>query len=279
MKLYNILVDEKVHLCVDNRNGLIDLTAISEDITMESAIRGENIEIISAVANGDSTNTIQEPIVTNVVSSPVKLVCVGLNYKAHADGAGMGTVMNQPILFSKFFNSIAPDGGRIELPRWEDTYDYEAELVIVIGKTAWNISADEAMDYVFGFTCGNDLSCRDAQKRSSQWLIGKALPGFGPCGPCIVSKDEVNLNEGLHIRSFVNGELRQDGNTLDMIFDCSQIVSYASRYIKLEPGDLIFTGTPAGVQLEKQSDAKWLVPGDKVEVEIESIGTLTNYMV
>ena len=150
--------------------------------------------------------------------------------------------------------------------------------MIVMGREAWNVSRDEAMDCIFGYTCGNDFSLRDAQMRSGQWLIGKSLPGFGPCGPCIVTADSFDLSRPKGIRSYVNGALRQDGSTEDMIFSCGEIISYASRYIKLCPGDLIFTGTPSGVALEAE-EKRWLKPGDRVDIEIEGIGRLSNSLI
>ena len=149
-----------------------------------------------------------------------------------------------------------------------------------MGKTAWGVSEGEAMNCVFGYTCGNDLSCRDSQMRSGQWLIGKTMPGFGPCGPFIVTADSFDPFSPKQIRSYVNGELRQDGLTTQMIFNCAQIISYASKYVRLEPGDLIFTGTPSGVALEKkdENEKKWLKAGDVVDIEIEDIGTLRNIM-
>ena len=135
------------------------------------------------------------------------------------------------------------------------------------------------MDCVFGYTCGNDLSCRDSQMRSGQWLIGKTMPGFGPCGPWIVTADEFDASTPKFIRSYVNGELRQNSHITDMIFDCAKVISYASKYLRLEPGDLIFTGTPSGVALEKKdAPDRWLKPGDVVDIEIEGIGTLRNTM-
>ena len=204
---------------------------------------------------------------------------MGLNYRAHAEKVDLKSA-DVPILFSKFADSLVPSGAYVTLPAWEDSYDYEAELVIVMGMRAWNVTEEDAPSHIFGYTCGNDLSCRVPQKRTSQWLIGKALPGFGPCGPCIATADGFDPLSGKRIRSWVNGELRQDGSTADMIHSCARIVSYASRYIALEPGDLIFTGTPSGVALEKHGDEqKWLRPGDVVDVEIEGIGRLTNKMV
>ena len=214
----------------------------------------------------------------DIVSANSKVVCIGLNYRSHAEKAGFA-IPEQPTVFSKFSNSLAFDGDEVELPSWEISYDYEAELVIVIGKTAWNVSEEEAVSCICGYTCGNDLSCRASQMRSGQWLIGKTMPGFAPVGPFIVSADSFDAFAPHAIRSYVNGELRQDGDISDMIFNCAQVVSYVSKYIRLEPGDLIFTGTPSGVALEKKDDEHWLKPGDVVDIEIEGIGTLRNTMV
>ena len=206
----------------------------------------------------------------DVVSINSKVVCIGLNYRSHAEKAGF-PIPEQPTVFSKFSNALAYDGDEVELPSWE--------LVIVIGKTAWNVSEEDAPACICGYTCGNDLSCRASQMRSGQWLIGKTMPGFAPVGPAIVSADSFDAFAPHAIRSYVNGELRQDGDISDMIFNCAQVVSYVSKYIRLEPGDLIFTGTPSGVALEKKDDEHWLKPGDTVEIEIEGIGTLRNKMV
>lgn len=264
MKYCNLLVSNEIHLAEERDGKYYDLYPL----TMEDVISGAKAEGAGA--------EIGSPVFANVVT-PGKLLCVGLNYRAHAENVGFKGA-ETPILFSKFANSLVPSGAEVCLPPWESSYDYEAELVVVIGKTAWNVDEDEAEKCIFGYTCGNDLSLRDAQNRTSQWLIGKALPGFGPCGPCIVTADEFRPEEGKAVKSFVNGELRQDGSTADMIHPCAEIIAYASKYIRLEPGDLIFTGTPSGVALEKKEKV-WLKPGDVVDVEIEGIGTLTNRMV
>lgn len=266
MKYCNVATDKGIHLAVEKDGSLYDLSPL----TMEDVILGAEPETAGTEIN--------DPVFANVVK-PEKLICVGLNYKSHADRVAENFKRAEtPILFSKFGNALVPSGSDVELPPWEDSYDYEAELVIVIGKTAWNIDVSEAKDHIFGYTCGNDLSLRRAQKMTSQWLIGKTMPGFGPCGPFIVTADCFDPDGGKSIKSYVNGELRQDGSTADMLFSCAEIVAFASKYIKLEPGDLLFTGTPAGVALE-QEDAKWLRPGDLVEVEIEGIGRLVNRMV
>lgn len=278
MKYCNIRENGKVCLCCELNGNLYNLTDSGIDLTMEDVIVRNITELPEDIKESELKLASRNPSYSNVVSNPVNLVCVGLNYRAHAAGVKLDAVKEHPILFSKYYSALAASGDSVTLPDWESTYDYEAELVIVIGKTAWNVSEKEACDYIFGYTAGNDFSCRAAQKRSSQWLIGKTLPGFGPCGPFIVTKDEIDPDKGISIKSYVNSELRQDGNTTDMIFSCSEIVSYASKYIRLEPGDLIFTGTPAGVQLENGQDAKWLKAGDRIDVVIEGIGTLTNLM-
>ena len=278
MKLGNILVNGRTHLAAATARGVVDLTAAGCPLTMDAVIAGADRAPLSALAADESLPVVASPVWANVVDTVGKLVCVGLNYAEHARKTNMPLPV-YPVLFSKFNDALVPAGAKVELPAWETSYDYEAELVIVIGKRAWGVNEDEALEHVFGYTCGNDLSCRDAQMRSGQWLIGKTMPGFGPCGPVIVTADEFDVRESHTIRSYVNGELRQDGHITDMIFDCAKIISYASHYTCLEPGDLIFTGTPSGVALEKKGEPGcWLKAGDVVDIEIGGIGMLRNIM-
>ena len=275
MKLYNLLIDGKQHLAAaDDSSSIRDLTAAGFPLNMDMLIRKN--AVAEAASYLENAPAVQNPIFADIINTAGKLVCVGLNYRKHAEQAKMQTY-NAPALFSKFSDALVPSGAGVELPPWETSYDYEAELVIVIGKKAWGVSVEEAGQFIFGYTCGNDLSCRDAQMRSGQWLIGKTMPGFGPCGPCIVTAESFFPAEGKRIRSYVNGELRQNGTTADMIFSCEEIVSYASKYISLEPGDLIFTGTPSGTAMEGKKG--WLRNGDLVEIEIEGIGRLINKMI
>lgn len=278
MKLCNIKTENGVHLCAEENGTLRDLTAASFPYSMDGVISGRGADELKCLLGKELPAVTGDVEFANVVNSVGKLLCVGLNYRAHAEGA-KEAVQSDPVIFCKVDNSLTYAGADVELPGWEYSYDYEAELVIVMGKTAWGVSEEEAKGCIFGFTCGNDFSCRVPQKRSGQWLIGKSMPGFGPCGPYIAAASVFDYR-GKKIQSYVNGELRQDGNTDDMMFSCERIVSYVSKYIRLEPGDLIFTGTPSGVQLEKaEGERKWLVPGDRVDVVIEGLGTLTNYMV
>jgi 2-keto-4-pentenoate hydratase/2-oxohepta-3-ene-1,7-dioic acid hydratase in catechol pathway len=212
------------------------------------------------------------------VSEPRKIICAGLNYRDHALETG-GEPPHDPVLFTKFADTLAPHNAEVVLPQWLRCYDYEAELVVVIARDAYNIDAADADDYIFGYACGNDLSARDAQFLSAQWAAGKNLPGFAPVGPFVTTRDEWSPDDK-RVQCFVNGNLCQDGNTRDMIFTAREYVAAASRYFRLSAGDLVFTGTPAGVILGKPKGARvWLRSGDTVRVAIEGLGALETRLV
>ncbi|MDG0813394.1 fumarylacetoacetate hydrolase family protein [Cohnella rhizosphaerae] len=222
----------------------------------------------------------EELVFAPCVPKPGKIVCVGLNYRKHAEETN-APIPQSPILFSKYGNALAAHREDIPLPSAvSDQVDYEAELAIVIGRRAKDVSREEALNYVFGYCNANDLSARDLQLRTSQWLLGKTCDKFAPIGPWLVTADEVGDPNALAISCSVNGEIRQSSNTADMIFHCDEIVSYLSRHMTLEPGDLILTGTPEGVVLGYPADRQvYLQSGDIVTVEIEKLGRLTNKMV
>lgn len=212
------------------------------------------------------------------VADPGKIVCVGLNYARHAAESNM-PIPQSPVLFSKFNNSLAGDGEDVPLIADVATeFDYEVELCVVIGKRARNVSEADALSYVAGYCTANDLSVRDLQMRTSQWLLGKTSDKFFPIGPYLVTADEVGDPQKLRLTCKVNGETRQDSNTADMVFSVAQLISYCSQYFTLEPGDLITTGTPEGVAMG-MPNKPWLKKGDVVEVEVEILGKLTNRMV
>jgi len=209
------------------------------------------------------------------ITNPEKIVCVGLNYAKHAKETN-NPIPKLPILFNKFNNTLNSHNGVVAVSKVNaEKFDYEAELVIVMGKRAYNVSEADALSYVFGYATGQDFTARDLQQRSSQWMIGKTNDGFAPIGPYILTADLVGNPNQLKIEQYVNGEVRQSSNTNDMVFNCAQIVSYTSKIFTLEPGDIIFTGTPEGVisgyPKEKQV---WLKPGDKLETRIEKLGNL-----
>lgn len=209
------------------------------------------------------------------VTAPGKILCVGLNYASHRAEVPFGAP-KYPALFSKFSNALNAAGGEVYLPVGAKELDYEAELVVVVGRRIKDAAADEAAAAIFGYTAGNDFTARDLQRRTSQWLLGKTPDGFAPLGPYIVPAAEIDISR-LAIQTFVNGKMRQDGMTADMIFSPVEIVSYISKCMTLEPGDVIFTGTPHGVIFGlPEKERVWLKAGDEVVVKIEGIGELRN---
>lgn len=220
----------------------------------------------------DETTLQLAPVLTN----PGKIICVGLNYRRHAIESNL-PIPTTPVLFSKFNNSLAAPDETIPLPASAVQYDYEVELAVVIGRRARNVPVEQALSYVFGYCTANDLSARDLQMRTSQWLLGKTLDKFLPLGPYLVTADEVDDPQTLSLKCWVNGDLRQDSTTADMVFSVAETISYISQHFTLEPGDLICTGTPEGVILG-MADKVWLRAGDRVTVEVGGLGKLSNEM-
>ena len=209
-----------------------------------------------------------------------KIICIGLNYRDHAIEGGKA-IPTEPVIFGKFNNCLVAHGDEIRLPKVAQKVDYEAELVIVIGKTGKHIPNDErAFGYVGGYTCGHDVSARDWQFRGEekQWIIGKTFDTFAPIGPVIVTADEKLDPHNLRIQLRLNGETMQNSSTKEFIFGVPAMLSFLSQVITLEPGDLIFTGTPPGVGISRKPPVL-LKAGDVTEVEIEGIGTLRNAVV
>ncbi|MBQ8974661.1 MAG: fumarylacetoacetate hydrolase family protein [Oscillospiraceae bacterium] len=277
MKLLSFYSGTDIHLGVLTEKGVADMTALGYTGTMNGVIEGGAAalrELERLLAGSFEPLDYDKLRFANVVDIPSKIVCVGLNYKSHAEETG-GEAPKYPVLFSKFSDTLTPCGQNVELPDWQRCYDYEAELVIVIGKPCYHVSREEAGDYIFGYTVGNDLSARDCQFLSNQWLSGKSFPGFAPAGPVIVTADSFDPTAPHYVRTYLNGNMAQNGSTDDMIFSCREIVEHASRYFELKPGDLIFTGTPSGVILGHPKGARvWMKKGDRVTVEIEGICAL-----
>jgi 2-keto-4-pentenoate hydratase/2-oxohepta-3-ene-1,7-dioic acid hydratase in catechol pathway len=209
------------------------------------------------------------------VTRPEKIICVGLNYRRHAAEVGQ-PVPSMPILFNKYNSALAGHRAVVNVSQQPaEKFDYEVELVIVMGKTARNVGPADALSHVFGYCTGNDLTARDLQSRTSQWMLGKSLDGFGPIGPYLVTADQVADPNGLKIECRVNGEVRQSSNTADMVFGCAALVSYISKYFTLKPGDIIFTGTPEGVILGYPKERQvWLKAGDRITSTLEGLGDL-----
>jgi 2-keto-4-pentenoate hydratase/2-oxohepta-3-ene-1,7-dioic acid hydratase in catechol pathway len=208
---------------------------------------------------------------------PPNILALGFSYGKHA-GETESKAPESPVLFIKGTNSLIGPGDTILLPKaGPDEVDYEAELVIVIGKKAKNVSVKEALEYVFGYTCGNDVSARDWQmvKQKKQWARGKSFDTFCPLGPCIVTKDEIPDPNNLRIRSILNGKVMQDSNTSDMLFSVAEIVSDVSQSLTLLPGTVIMTGTPEGVGFVRKPPV-FMRRGDVITISIEKLGELTN---
>jgi 2-keto-4-pentenoate hydratase/2-oxohepta-3-ene-1,7-dioic acid hydratase in catechol pathway len=210
--------------------------------------------------------------------APTGIFGIGLNYRLHAEETN-AKIPEWPVLFMKGINAALPPGEPILIPRHlpSEEVDYECELAVVIGRAAKNVSRDRALDYVLGYTCANDVSARDWQKRlgGGQWCRGKTFDTFAPLGPCLVTRDEIPNPNTLRIGTLLNGERVQDSTTADMIFDVPALIEFLSGSTTLPVGTVILTGTPQGVGMARKPP-RWLKPGDVVTIEIEGIGQLTN---
>ena len=216
----------------------------------------------------ESTNRI-------LITNPKNIICIGLNYADHIEETSLAT-HDFPEIFMKTSNALASNHGTITIEDESFHYDYEGELVIIIGKSGKNIPREKAMNHILGYTVGNDVSARTLQFRGSQWILGKSLDNFAPIGPTIIPPHAFDF-ESATITTTVNGEVRQQAKLQQMIFKPDAIIEFVSQYITLQEGDIIFTGTPSGVVLGKnESKYSWLKPGDTVSVSISGIGTLEN---
>lgn len=297
MKLLNFVEQGNTKLGIKTERGILDVAKAADLLSLPSC---QGVDMHDVIAEGkeltDQLADLTERALSHperaqmlldedslewasCVTRPEKIICIGLNYRKHAKETGM-SIPEYPILFNKYNNTINAHLKPVPLPKVSTKVDYEAELAVVIGKQAKYVDKETALDYVFGYCNTNDLSARDLQLRTSQWLLGKSCDGFSPMGPYLVTADEVGNPNQLAIGCTVNSEVRQQSNTSDMVFSVAEIVSYISQHMTLSPGDVIFTGTPEGVVLgyppEKQV---YLQSGDVVTVEIEKLGALTNRMV
>lgn len=286
MKFLSFHAADGVRLGVETDAGVVDVRAaataagLPAPATMQELIAGgaESINQVQQVL-ATATEAVAGADVSYAppVNEPNKIICVGANYRKHAEEAGL-PLPKRPIYFSKYQNSLAGHQESVAVPSATEQVDYEVELVAVIGRKTRNVSVDEALNCVFGYATGNDLSARELQMRTTQWLYGKAIDGFAPLGPYVVTADEVPDPQALNLKCWVNGEQRQSSNTRDMVFSVAEMISDLSQIMTLEPGDLIYTGTPEGVILGMQEKV-WLKPGDEISCEVEGLGVLTNELV
>ena len=286
MKVLSFHSPDGVRLGVETERGVVDVQAAAEAAglpapgTARELIAGGEAalaQVDEVLGSAPDTVAADDLRLAPAVADPEKLICVGANYRKHSDEAGL-PVPDQPIYFAKYHNSLAGHRAEVTMPAVAKKVDYEVELVAVIGRPARRVRVADALDHVFGYATGNDLSARDLQMRSSQWMYGKALDGFAPLGPYLVTSDEVPDPQALELRTWVNGDLRQESNTKDMVFSVAELVSDLSQIMTLQPGDLIFTGTPEGVILGMKEQT-WLQGGDEVVCEVGGLGRLVTNLV
>jgi 2-keto-4-pentenoate hydratase/2-oxohepta-3-ene-1,7-dioic acid hydratase in catechol pathway len=288
LTVLNVRRNGEYRLAVKTEKGVLDVPAAAENLRMHAPA---TIDDLLQHEDGPNLNALVDAALKKsppgaffkeagleygpIVTHPEKIVCVGLNYRRHAQEIG-APIPKAPVLFSKFNVALNHHNGSIKLPtEVAKKFDYEVELVMVIGKEARNVSEADALSYVAGYSTGNDFTARDLQlETGGQWLIGKTPDQFAPLGPYMVTADQINP-DSLKLECRVNGETRQSSSTGDFIFNSRQMISYISHYITLRPGDIIFTGTPEGVIQGKPKDQQvWLKPGDKIACSLEKLGEL-----
>jgi acylpyruvate hydrolase len=206
------------------------------------------------------------------IPDPDKIICLGLNYRSHAAEAGIDPP-EQPTFFAKFRNALVPAGATVALPSASERVDYEAEVAFVVGRRCLDVDPDQALDAVAGYMLLNDLSARDLQMATPQWMPGKVFDGSAPCGPALVTPDEAGPPDGISFTLDVNGERRQEGSTSDLIFSVAELIARLSRWMTLEPGDIVSTGTPSGVG-SLRKPRTWLEPGDEIVISSPTLGEL-----
>lgn len=282
MRLATIQTPAGPRAAVLQNNEYIDLHATRPDLPLgvRALLAGGAAMLQSAAQAAARPDAVRHPASSAKLLAPIpdppKVICIGLNYRDHAAEGG-APIPKEPVLFSKFATAIIGPGEAIRLPAVSREVDYEAELVLVVGKKGRRLSAATALDHLAGCTIGHDVSARDWQlkKDGRQWLAGKTFDTFAPIGPVLTTIDELDDPHNLSIRLRLNGQTMQDSNTGQMIFKAGDLLAYISQVVTLEPGDLIFTGTPSGVGFTRKPPI-FLKSGDVVEVEIEKLGVLRN---
>ncbi|MEJ8851444.1 fumarylacetoacetate hydrolase family protein [Variovorax rhizosphaerae] len=284
MRFTTFLKDDRARLGVVDGDQVIDLNAAQPQVpdSLRAALAA-GVDLAAAAKAAIASDAPRQPLASlklaPLVPEPGKIICLGLNYFDHAKEGGREKP-DYPWFFFRGATSLVAHGAPGILPKVSGKFDYEAELALVIGKRVpRHVSQDDAPGHVFGYTCFNDMSVRDYQKRTPQWTIGKNFDGTGGFGPVLVTADELPpAATGLKIQGRLNGEVMQDANTTDMIWGVAETISLLSDVLTLEPGDVIVMGTPAGVG-QARTPPVWMKAGDTYEVEIERIGTLVNKIV
>ena len=245
------------------------------------------LEVIEAIATGsldpatltpsDRTHPLSSVRLLAPIPKPRKLICVGLNYLDHAKESG-AEIPKVPTIFNKFATTVIAPGDNIVLPKVSSQPDYEGEFAVIVGRGGRHIQAENWRDHVFGYTIVNDVSARDYQRATTQWLMGKTFDTFAPMGPWVVTVDEIADPHALDIATEINGAVLQDSNTRELIFKIPELLAFLSSVFTLEPGDIVSTGTPAGVGFAR-TPPRWLRPGDDVRVRVSGIGELRSSVI
>jgi len=278
MRLVTYASDRGPRAGIQTEAGVIDawdlIGADGETSLRQLLASGRLDELQAAIEGGEGEPLMISPGgILAPVPDPDKIICVGLNYRAHAEETG-AEIPKAPTIFGKYRNALVPDGSSVRLPAASRKVDYEAEVAFVIGRRAASVAIEDALDHVAGYTLLNDLSARDLQGLTLQWMAGKVFDGAAPCGPALVTPDEAGPHDAIGIAMHVNGEQRQNSTTADLIFPVPELVATLSTWMTLEPGDIVSTGTPSGVGLGMDPRV-WLEPGDELVVSSPQLGKLT----
>jgi 2-keto-4-pentenoate hydratase/2-oxohepta-3-ene-1,7-dioic acid hydratase in catechol pathway len=257
---------------VNTEGGVIDAAAALglERVGVRELIEGERLRELEGALDGVEPAAVGRLLTP--IPDPDKIVCIGLNYRSHAAEAGIDPP-EQPTFFAKFRNALAPPGATVRLPAASEKVDYEAEVAFVVGRRCSEVSADQAADSIAGYMLLNDLSARDLQFATPQWMPGKVFDGSAPCGPALVTPDEAGAADQIAFALDLNGERMQEASTSDLIFSAAELVERLSRWMTLEPGDIVSTGTPSGVGSVRQPRV-WLKPGDEISITSPTLGEL-----
>ena len=279
---YRLSPSEQWRAALRQNSHIADLEALGFSGTTHDLLRTSESKFKDVISRANENPNLWREIPADTIFGPPipdpdKILCIGLNYREHARESGL-EVPSVPVVFAKFRNSLIGPGASIELPAISQQIDYEGELAVVIGRQCKKVSVGNALSVVAGYSVFNDVSARDLQGQVSQWTIGKAIDTFGPMGPGLVPAHLIPNPQKLELTTRVNGQVVQQSSTADMIFSVAEIIAHLTRSMTLEPGDIIATGTPSGVGF-KRDPALFLKAGDVVDVEISSIGVLSNPVV
>jgi 2-keto-4-pentenoate hydratase/2-oxohepta-3-ene-1,7-dioic acid hydratase in catechol pathway len=274
MRLVTYRGDDGARAGALTADGVIDAAALLgiDRIGVRELIAGGRVDELRTALGGTDASPVSGAELLPPLPDPDKIVCIGLNYRSHAAEAGIEPP-EQPTFFAKFRNALAAPGATVELPAASEKVDYEAEVAFVIGRRCKDVEDADALDAVAGFLLLNDLSARDLQFATPQWMPGKVFDGSAPCGPAIVTPDEAGAPDAISFSLDLNGERMQEASTSDLIFSIPQLLARLSRWMTLEPGDIISTGTPSGVGSIRKPRV-WLKPGDEIAISSPTLGEL-----